>query len=395
MLLDAAQLDLLQRTIGVFYGGTQEQIAEADKTLDQLRGHPQPWCLVQQLVDVGSSPPAVLWSVSLVEQHLKRRWRRSTADERAACRSTVVALVMAAAAVPGEKVVAQKLQHLLALLLKAEWPNGWPSFVPDLLGAAQVGDEARLRILLLLGEEAFAHGTPARAAAVRSTLGAQSGPVLQLCVAELQAATAGGAPSPAGAERPRLALGLLARYAAWLPPTALLSAPILSQLPQLLTQRTARPAALKLLAELAALPPAGAAAAAGAPAQDAAWLALHRTLDASLHVAAAGGGAGGGGGAWREAERHDLVLCLRAMWRGQRAALLRAAGGGGLLARALQLLTAQKLVESAVCPVGRHRPMRPPGGSQFSGRSYGPRSAARASWRRAVAPAARLRPLQS
>ena len=100
MLLDAAQLDLLQRTIGVFYGGTQEQIAEADKTLDQLRGHPQPWCLVQQLVDVGSSPPAVLWSVSLVEQHLKRRWRRSTADERAACRSTVVALVMAAAAGP-------------------------------------------------------------------------------------------------------------------------------------------------------------------------------------------------------------------------------------------------------------------------------------------------------
>ena len=36
------------------------------------------------------------------------------------------------------QVVAQKLQHLLALLLKAEWPVGWPTFVPDLLGAAQV-----------------------------------------------------------------------------------------------------------------------------------------------------------------------------------------------------------------------------------------------------------------
>ena len=35
--------------------------------------------------------------------------------------------------------MAQKLQHLLALLLKAEWPVGWPTFVPDLLGAAQVG----------------------------------------------------------------------------------------------------------------------------------------------------------------------------------------------------------------------------------------------------------------
>ena len=169
----------------------------------------------------------------------------------------------------GEKVVAQKLQHLLALLLKAEWPVGWPTFVPDLLGAAQVGDEARLRILLLLGEEAFAHGTPERAAAVRSTLGAQCAPVLSLCVRELQA--------PAGPERLRLALELLARHAAWLPPTALLlpEIPVLALLPQLLGQRAARPAALRLLAELSGLPTAAAAAAADSPAHDASWLALH------------------------------------------------------------------------------------------------------------------------
>jgi hypothetical protein len=39
------------------------------------------------------------------------------------------------------------------------------------------------------------------------------------------------------------------------------------------------------------------------------------------------------------------VLWLRAVWRGQRVALLRAPGGGALLARALQLLTAH-LAES-------------------------------------------------
>ena len=110
-MLDAAQLELLVNTVGVFYGGSQEQMAEADKTLDQLRSHPQPWCLLQQLVDGRVSPPAVLWSISLVEQHLKRRWRRVTDPERAACRVTVVSLVMAAAAAEGgEKVPAQRLQ---------------------------------------------------------------------------------------------------------------------------------------------------------------------------------------------------------------------------------------------------------------------------------------------
>ena len=327
-MLDAAQLELLVNTVGVFYGGSQEQMAEADKTLDQLRSHPQPWCLLQQLVDARASPPAVLWSISLVEQHLKRRWRRATDPDRAACRMTVVSLVMAAAAAEGgEKVVAQKLQHLLALLLKAEWPVGWPTFVPDLLGAAQLGEEARLRILLLLGEEAFAHGTPERAAAVRSTLGAQCAPVLALCVRELQA--------PATPERLCLALELLARYAGYLPPTALLlpELPVLALLPQLVAQRAARPAALKLLAELSSLPPAAAAAAADSPVHDSAWLALHATLDESLRVASAAGGA-----AWRESERQLLVLWLRAVWRGQRASLLRAAGGGALLARALQVL---------------------------------------------------------
>ena len=147
MLLDATQLDLLQRTIGTFYGGSQEQIAAADRALDEIRGHPQPWCLLQQLVDGGSTPPAVLWSISLVEQYLKRRWRRASGDERAACRSTLVGLVLASAAAPGgEKVVTQKLQHLLALLLKAEWPASWRSFIPDLL-SAPMGEEPRLRIL--------------------------------------------------------------------------------------------------------------------------------------------------------------------------------------------------------------------------------------------------------
>eukprot|EP00966_Prymnesium_polylepis_P100083 2317775-Prymnesium_polylepis.1 len=114
-MLTPDQLALLEQAVATFYGGSQAQIAQADRALDQFRAHPQPYALLHHLTGGGASTPAVLWAISLVEQWFKRRWRTLAADERQACRSAVVGLVMSSAASGGEKVVAQKLQHLLAI----------------------------------------------------------------------------------------------------------------------------------------------------------------------------------------------------------------------------------------------------------------------------------------
>ena len=339
-MLTPDQLTFLEQTVGIFYGGSQAQIAEADRALDQLRAHSQPYTLLQQLVDSRSSTPAVLWAISLVEQWFKRRRRSLNAEERQACRTVVVGLVLSSAS-GGEKVVAQKLQHLLAVALKADWPEGWQSFIPDLL-AAGLGDSDQLRILLLLAEEAFVSSPASRAVAVQAALAVQGAPLITLCVRELRAAAEAN-----DVERLRAALGLLGRCAPWLAPAAVMPPEVLTLLPPLLGLRAARAVVLKLLHELAApvrSTPSDQPAPAETAADAAAWRALHATLAevvgwAEALLAPAQGGGAGVGGILNPREQLELVLLLRAIWSGQRHALCRVEGGGALLGRALRLLT--------------------------------------------------------
>ena len=47
---------------------------------------------------------------------------------------------------------------LLLQVLKQEWPNKWPSFIPDLVGASKTSEtlcENSMIILKLLSEEVF------------------------------------------------------------------------------------------------------------------------------------------------------------------------------------------------------------------------------------------------
>lgn len=276
-MLSAGQMTLLEQAVATFYGGSQAQIAAADRALDELRGHPQPWALLQQVVTAGCSTPTILWAVSLVEQWIKRRWRVLTIEERELCRRAVVGLVMSSAVAEREKLIVHKLQHLLASLLRVDWPHGWESFVPDLLGA-NLSDQHVVRILLLLAEESFVARPIKRAAAVHATLQTQGRPIAHLCVREL-----GASAEKFELDRLNNTLGLLGRIAPWLPPHVILTTDLLSILTQLLTKRAARVGVLKLLTELALPAPLMPEVAAHAVASEeasnkAAWLSLHATL---------------------------------------------------------------------------------------------------------------------
>ena len=172
----SAEVAQLEQLVGVFYSGAeQSQIAFAAASLDELRSrwwHAGPWLLLEQTVGAHASAPTVLWTSSLVEQWVRKRWHRISDSDRAACRASLVNLVStsaaaaaaaasaaaasaaAAASTSEPAVLSRKLQHVLALLLRADWPAGWSTFIPDLLGAPNLDDPSRLRVLLMLAEEA-------------------------------------------------------------------------------------------------------------------------------------------------------------------------------------------------------------------------------------------------
>jgi hypothetical protein len=260
-----SDLAALERCVAAFYSGSQEHMAQADAALAPAREHPRPWELLQAMAARGASTPAVLYCTTLVDSWVQRRWRWASAEEHAACKGTLAPLVVGAAAAQLGKeaeIRAAKLEGVLVRLLRHDWPDGWPDFVPSLLGAA-LPPAAVLRIFHHIGEDALRHGGPRRADAVRAALAAQFGSVLELCGHAL-----GGSEPPSAA----LAAGVLARFAPWLPEHAILQPALLAPLPSLLGTSLTRSAALQLVATLAAMAPppllasqeAGAAAAAAA-----------------------------------------------------------------------------------------------------------------------------------
>ena len=330
-------LATLEQCVAAFYSGSQEHMAQADAALAPAREHPRPWELLQAMAARGASTPAVLYCTTLVDSWVQRRWRWASAEEHAACKGTLAPLVVGAAAAQLGKeaeIRAAKLEGVLVRLLRHDWPEGWPDFVPSLLGAA-LPPAAVLRIFHHIGEDALRHGGPRRADAVRAALAAQFGPVLELCGHAL-----GGSEPPAAA----LAAGVLARFAPWLPEHAILQPALLAPLPSLLGASVTRSAALQLITSLAAMTPpplasqeagAGAAAAAAAAAAAQVHFEALRSSVGMLHVhiplerLAATGSVPG----WTEAQLSHAATALAPLLHPGRHALCRAPSGAAVLAQ--------------------------------------------------------------
>ena len=156
--------------------GSQTDMAQADTALTPYRALAEAWVLLEQAVVRPLSTPTILWCAAHASTVVRRRWRRLAEAERAACRETVVALVLrlghAAVASPSPEATlqAEKVYGVLGQLLRAAWPDGWPGFVPELLGGA-LPPPVALKILGLLADEALPpRGPPPRRARARACL---------------------------------------------------------------------------------------------------------------------------------------------------------------------------------------------------------------------------------
>ena len=70
----------------------------------------------------------------------------------------VIAMSSAPAADSGTRLVLSKLNQVLIQVVKQEWPTGWPSFIPDVVGSSKTSEslcENNMKILQLLSEEVF------------------------------------------------------------------------------------------------------------------------------------------------------------------------------------------------------------------------------------------------
>jgi exportin-1 len=233
---------LLDRVVLAMHRSPEPQRGQADRVLNAFRGHADAWTRVDSVLEANVSVETKFFALQILESVIQYRWkslpkvqregvktylmhkimsvrlRRSAALLSKASRADFCAPYSAltqdstpttrthSATVPqlsgdeatfqAQSVFVKKLNVLLVLVLKHEWPANWPSFIPDIVASSKTSEvlcENNVRILKILSEEVFDFSkdsiTMARADSLRASLASQFQLIFELCEFILRAST--------------------------------------------------------------------------------------------------------------------------------------------------------------------------------------------------------------
>jgi exportin-1 len=225
------------------------QRVAAEAVLKRVQEHPDAWTRVDAILEQSANAQTRFFALQILEAVVRTRWGALPDAQREGVKTYVSNLIIRLAtdeaAFRAQRTLVAKLNLVLVDVLKQDWPHRWPTFVPDLVGAARASEplcENALAILRLLSEEVFdfakADLTQAKARELKAAFNAQYGPVHELLLAVLT----GGR----RADLVRAALLTLNAFLSWVPLGYILEGPLVEALLRLLPQPAYRNLALQV-----------------------------------------------------------------------------------------------------------------------------------------------------
>ncbi|KAK9798116.1 hypothetical protein WJX73_000475 [Symbiochloris irregularis] len=259
-LLDMSKpidVPLLDNTVQAFYGaGSAEERTAAERVLSELQKNPEAWTRVDAILEKSHSQQAKFFALSILEEVIKYRWGALPDEQREGIKNYISNLIIKLSTdesvFRNQKTFLNKLNIILVQVLKQEWPNKWPSFIPDLVGASKTSEtlcENSMIILKLLSEEVFdfsaGHLTQAKTSELKQSLNKEFRLIHELCLFVLNASQK--------ADLVRATLATLAAYLTWVPLGYVLESNIVELLLKLFPPAPTRNLALQCLTEVAGL----------------------------------------------------------------------------------------------------------------------------------------------
>eukprot|EP00850_Spirogloea_muscicola_P001269 SM000004S15139 [mRNA] locus=s4:1467240:1477373:- [translate_table: standard] len=257
-LLDFSQpLDvaLLDSTIDAFYGtGSKDERAAAERVLRALQEHPETWTRVVSVLQTSRNQNSKFFALQVLEGVIKYRWNALPVEQRDGIKNYISDLIVQISrdetTFRSERLYLNKLN--IILVLKHEWPQRWPNFIPDLVTAARSSEtlcENCMVILKLLSEEVFDFSrgemTQQKIKDLKQSLNSEFQLVHELCQYVL-----------AASQRPsltRATLSTLHAFLSWIPLGYIFESTLLESLLKLFPIPAYRNLALQCLTEVAAL----------------------------------------------------------------------------------------------------------------------------------------------
>lgn len=211
---------------------------------------------MDRILETSQNQQTKFFALQVLETAIKQRWGALPEEQRQGVRNYVSNLIIAIStneqAFRSQRVFLNKLNLVLVDILKQDWPHKWPSFVPDIVGAARTDAnlcENCMVILRLLSEEVFDFGrldlTSAKARELKDSFNEQFAGVHELCLAVL-----GTAAKP---DLIRATLRTLHAFLSWVPLGYIFESDVVAVLLGLFPNPLYRNLTLQCLGEIGAL----------------------------------------------------------------------------------------------------------------------------------------------
>ena len=132
-------VELFDAVVAAFYQGDMRVQA----ILVSFQEHPLAWTRVDSIVETSSNDNAKQLALCILENCVKFRWKTLPPEQREGIRNYTVNLVIKLSSddqtLQVNQRIVNKLNLVLVELVRREWPQNWPNFIPDLVGASKTG----------------------------------------------------------------------------------------------------------------------------------------------------------------------------------------------------------------------------------------------------------------
>jgi exportin-1 len=262
-LPDIEFVTLLETPIAIMYSSPSESernIAQA--LLTQIQEAPNAWLRVDKVLDAPtSSVHAKFFALQILDALIRYRWKtlpRETADSiRNYVVDSVIKLSSTDEELAKQRVFVNKLNLILVQVVKQDWPQRWPRFIEELVGASRRSVslcENNMHILQLLSEEVFDFSsgqmTQERIDALKNQFNDDFKRVFELCQYVFSSA------QDLTTSRPGLlvaTLNTLERFLSWIPLGFIFETQLIETLVDFMAAPVLRYSTLRCLREIASL----------------------------------------------------------------------------------------------------------------------------------------------
>lgn len=248
---------LLDKVVETFYHGSGEEQKQAQQVLTKFQDHPDSWTRADQILQYANDTETKYIGLSILDNLIKTRWKALPEEQRQGIRNFIAIMIISMCddetQFTQQRALISKCDLTLVQILKQDWPQNWPNFIPELVQSSRASFnvcENNMQILRLLSEEIFdfsaSEMTQAKASTLKTRLCDEFGEIFKLCFEVLDKATK---PSVIIAT-----LNALQKYIPWIPLGYVFETDLLQLLAgKFLPESEFRRTALKCLTEVAQL----------------------------------------------------------------------------------------------------------------------------------------------